>query len=707
MGEILAVSRERTPEATQTYVLTDPVTGLISGEAYATDFSLDVSVRTSGAADLHLRFILDPASSSPYTTCCVLDAGSGDVLSQQPAAEVSGTTAVTIPTTTSEVIVQLRPAPEMDWTTLPAATGMSCESWWGSTGPLQVVTGLVVCPREPSVPDLRVVSPDASSIATATLPVTFEVHVWDLVDGDLPAGVARFESDRQGFLGTSPVAVTTLEVGIHNVVVSAENSAGLTGSELLVVDVRAPTPQVTITAPTTATTIEFPGTLELEATASDATGHAYQDAEYTWTSSVDGVSGSGPSLTLTPSVGSHYWSVVVTNSLGGRGEARLQVEVTAPSPNVSIQSPSTGFFHVLGQPLALTGTVSMPDESPVTQTDVIWASDKTGELATGATTSTTSLTPGRHQLGLIAQSSYATTGSAQVGGVTVPPTTGVLIVSPEPGASYETGFPIFLEGLGSDPILGLFSEGTASWVSDLNGQLTSASSLTCTTALTDGMHTLTYQISDFADNPCTATVTITVAKRRPIVQLLYPPNQGAYPAGASLPLQGTGFDPLEGELAPAAFAWSDGPSPLGTGPTLPVTLTEGQHLLTLAAVGPAGGTTASTVSVTVTTLPVTGDVSLAGQVRTTDGEPLDGATVEVLEVATGRTRSCSTPVEFGAGSYGLGFPSAIKTTGPAEWTTYEFHIYSEGSLRESIPATLIVTPGATGDGPLVQDLLVP
>ncbi|MBI4870621.1 MAG: hypothetical protein HY814_03545, partial [Candidatus Riflebacteria bacterium] len=172
-------------------------------------------------------------------------------------------------------------------------------------------------------------------------------------------------------------------------------------------------------------------------------------------------------------------------------------------------------------------------------------------------------------------------------------------------------------------------------------------------------------------------------------------------------LSANGYDLIAGELDPASFRWSEGGQLISTGPTVPVTLPGGDHLIVLEVQGPAGGTATSTVAFTLTTQPVTGDVSLSGQVRTTAGTPLDGATVEIHEVGSGRTQTSSTPSDLGAGTYAIDFVSALKTTGPADATTYEMRVFSEGALRQSTPASIVVTSGRASQGLVMQDILVP
>ncbi|MBI3891835.1 MAG: hypothetical protein HY303_09945, partial [Candidatus Wallbacteria bacterium] len=605
------------------------------------------------------------------------------MLSQSAVSIQSGAISVSLPTTNHYVVVKLQTAAGLDWTTLPATIPFTVKVTTSSAQVLDQVTGVQVVPREPSAPEVAFASPVAASSVLATQSVTFTPSAWDLVDGTISSGQILVSSNLQGALGIGQFSTTTLAVGLHYIQGSVKNSAGVTGVGFLPLTIAAPKPVPAISSPTTLT-FQYPASVTLGGSASDALGLSYTGNSLTWRSAIDGVLGHGTSVTTTPSIGSHHLTLQATNTYGGTGTADKTFVVLAPAPAVTITSPPVGFWRVVGTSVDLTGTVTMPDSSPISSTNIVWGTLKNGRVATGATTSTTTLLLGRHVLSLAAVSAYATTGSAIVTGTIVAPTAGVYILSPTSGAVFETGLPVILEGLGSNAAQGPYPEAGAVWNSNLQGTLVSGASMFETTALTNGVHTFSYQINDFQGNPTTVTITATVVKRAPRIQILAPEAGSAFNVGSAITLAATGADVILGPLLSEKFRWSENTQLLGTGPTLVMTsFGVGSHTVTLTATGPAGGTAVSTAALTVTTLPVIPAISVGGLVRTTAGAGYNFATVVVNQIPSNRTRNVGTPSSAGQGSYLVHFESTPWTVGPTTVTTYTFEVWKSGLKKDS------------------------
>ncbi len=92
----------------------------------------------------------------------------------------------------------------------------------------------------------------------------------------------------------------------------------------------------------------------------------------------------------------------------------------------------------------------------------------------------------------------------------------------------------------------------------------------------------------------------TVTAKYPSVWIVSPVNNTAIAPGSLLWLKGSGYDLEDGTLGEEALAWSsDREGPLGAGTVLLVTLSPGQHLITLEATDSNGGTATASVGVFV------------------------------------------------------------------------------------------------------------
>jgi hypothetical protein len=246
-------------------------------------------------------------------------------------------------------------------------------------------------------------------------------------DGNLGDGL-EWTSSRDGFLGTGSAVQTPLSLGSHQVSAAVEDSAGSLGSATVTVEVVDATPLVTVTSPADGSVFGDGDGIAFAGTAED-----FEDGDLTaglvWTSSLDGVVGSGGSFAAALSVGTHTVTAAATDGAGNVGLEELAVTVEpVPDlpPAVEITAPADGAVAAAGAPIAFSGTASDAEDGNLTAS-LSWTSDLDGPLGTGGSPSA-ALTTGVHVV-----TAAVTDGAGQTGGAAV-----TVVVTPTGAPPFET-----------------------------------------------------------------------------------------------------------------------------------------------------------------------------------------------------------------------------------------------------------------------------
>lgn len=91
-----------------------------------------------------------------------------------------------------------------------------------------------------------------------------------------------------------------------------------------------------------------------------------------------------------------------------------------------------------------------------------------------------------------------------------------------------------------------------------------------------------------------------IADKSPEVVILQPENEAAAPEGVTLLMRGTAHDVEDGSLSGTSLSWSsDRDGALGLGSQLVVTLSAGEHLITLEGTDSDGRVNTDTIQVTI------------------------------------------------------------------------------------------------------------
>jgi hypothetical protein len=348
--------------------------------------------------------------------------------------------------------------------------------------------------------------------------------------------------------------------------------------------------------------------------------------------------------------------------------AELQTDMNTPvggsapdtqNPTVAITAPSgTGSYTTTSSPIALAGTAS--DNVGVTQ--VSWTNDRGGSGVAGGTTSwnvaSVALQPGAN---VVTVSASDAAGNVATTTLTVTydavdntaPT--IRITSPTSAGSYTTNqTTLTVAGTASDNV----GVTQVSWTNSAGGGGTASGTSSWSAggiALQPGTNIITVTARDAANNPSTATLSVTQDGVAPAVTLTAP-AAGSTVSGASVTLTASASD--NSALAGVQFLL-DGSTPIGaevagTGPNFStawstIGLTNGAHTLTARARDAAGNTALSAgVSVTVSNAQGSGLVAAYGFEETSGNTVTDVSSfANNGTVGSGVTRSA-------AGKFGRG-----------------------------------------------------
>ncbi|MGH7674972.1 MAG: S8 family serine peptidase [Gemmatimonadales bacterium] len=367
-------------------------------------------------------------------------------------------------------------------------------------------------PPSPTAPVVTIVRPANGSTFPPGSAITLEGTAVDAEDGDLSASLA-WASSLDGPLGTGRIVARVLGAGTHTITAQVRDAQGTLGSAAVTVTVQGVSgntpPTVTIVNPAHGAVFPSGARIRFEGTATD-TEDGDIAAGLVWRSDRDGEIGRGRTFIVTLSDGPHSISAEVRdtrNALGSRGIG-LMVQANR-APRVAITSPPNGAVFPVGSAIRFDGRA--PDEDGDLSSQLIWISDRDGEIGRGSTF-TRVLSQGAHNVTAFATDSRGVEGFASVFFTVAPnqsPT--VIITSPANGASFRFDAVITFEGSAADAEDGDLT-GDIVWTSNLEGEIGRGGRFE--TSLVDGSHTITATVTDSHGARQTGSIRITVRPER-------------------------------------------------------------------------------------------------------------------------------------------------------------------------------------------------
>jgi hypothetical protein len=359
------------------------------------------------------------------------------------------------------------------------------------------------------VPQVTISSPADGSELPAGSAIVFAGYAVDDFDQNLGPAIT-WRSDRDGALGTGASLSRVLSEGDHHITASVKDSDGATGTDDIRITVTPTAPTVTILEPFDGKTVAIGEPVTFHGQASDPTDGDLSSA-LRWTSDLDGLIGTGGSVTTTAlAQGVHQIAATVADAGDRMGTDRITVNVAPPSapPVVTIVEPAGGAVFGVGQPVELGATADDPEDGSITSS-LRWTSNRNGFIGTGGHVITDALSSGTHVITAVATDS---TGVSASDSVTIEIVTGIPVVHillPAPQAGFLTTTAVQFYATADDVIDGDVSAGLV-WASDRDGVIGTGQTFAVDT-LSTGTHTVSAVVTTARGTTGTARATFVVS----------------------------------------------------------------------------------------------------------------------------------------------------------------------------------------------------
>lgn len=300
-------------------------------------------------------------------------------------------------------------------------------------------------------------------------------------------------------------------------------------------------------------------TITFTATATDTEDGELGGTSLVWTSSLDGRFGTGsPCQIDTLSVNTHLIILTATDSEGAVGADTATVIISVNNiPVVIITSPADSSTFGISDTISFMATAT--DSAGVQMDDsmLVWTSDIDGQIGTGDTLATDSISAGTHAIVLTATDSTGFIGADTVTvfvGTNFSPSAS--IVYPLDSSRYAEGDTITMVGSAMDPDDGLLTGNALVWTSSIDGPIGTGDTLKVS-HLTIGSHVITLTATDSDGSTGSDAVVVTiVADAKPTVAIMSPADNSTFNDSDTVTLIGSATDVQDGPLSGGSLAWT-------------------------------------------------------------------------------------------------------------------------------------------------------
>jgi len=399
----------------------------------------------------------------------------------------------------------------------------------------------------------------------------------DPEDGVLSGPGLEWSSDIDGLLGNGgSLNLSNLSLGNHTITLVARDSDGAIGSDRIIVQIVPPGTPLN-NAPSAFITSPVNGSLFVNGTQINFTGVGLDpedgilpDARLAWSSSLDGILGTGTSLNLSNlTVGNHTITLTVTDSLGASAMSGIRVQIVPQGtpinavPVVTIAAPADGSVFVNGAQINFTGVGNDLEDGALNGNSLVWTSNLNGNFGNGSSVNISSLSLGTHVITLTGIDSLDARGTTAIvirvvpapGVPNAPPT--VALLGPTNNMQINnTQRVVFNASVADDlsPALScsLYLDGV---LSQSNGAVPNGSVVEFTVnGLAYAAHTWRVECSDGSLNGVSETRAFSIVDTNPPFLGIISPLDGSVSLSTAIPLNYTVIDLESGvNLAACAF----------------------------------------------------------------------------------------------------------------------------------------------------------
>lgn len=435
-------------------------------------------------------------------------------------------------------------------------------------------------PNQPPTCGISIPSDGDSILAGAQ--VTFQGQVQD-PDVDASELITSWASDQDGLLGSGifsngVLTLTTniLSVGVHNIVLSAEDELGLRCTDMIQISVGTP-PSVSISQPAAAQVFTLGDDVEMNGQVTDAEDGPVQ-LVVEWSSNVEGLlnqdtlssSGFTQHVTSSLSAGAHTLTLTATDPAGFVGTDDVDVYVNTPPEAPQILLTPAAPTSVQDLNLGVTAGIDI-DGDPLSYV-YRWYKDGVSSGFTSSTLSSQHTSVGEIWMVEVSASDGYTQGPAA--------SASVEIINTFP----EVSVPVIVPSSAyNDDILSCSATGTdldenvsVSYAWDVDGQVYSGATLdlrTLSVYPTDQI-TCVAQVIDSQQAVDTQSSSVILLNRAPGISFHSILPNVAY-AGSILDCN-VSFEDPDGEALTISYEWTVGATLLGTNATLTLTQSDAQ-----------------------------------------------------------------------------------------------------------------------------------
>ncbi|MEO1256158.1 MAG: hypothetical protein AAFY41_14915, partial [Bacteroidota bacterium] len=321
-----------------------------------------------------------------------------------------------------------------------------------------------------------------------------------------------------------------------------------------------------------------------------------------WYSQIDGQIGNGANISTTLSTGTHTIQATVIDSDGLNTDTSFQLFISSDPPVPLISSPQDNDTYNYQDTVYLIGSAQDIQDGPIPSHNLNWDSDLQGYLGTGDSLAIHTLSPGDHQISLIATDSDGNDSMISVQNVNInagQPISSIL--SPADGDTLFAGISSNFIGEGNDQQDGLLRGASLIWSSDKQGQIGIGDSLSISNLL-PGWHIIRLTAIDSDGLSSFDEINVYVkSPQAPTISIIRPGNGSSFTNGFGVYLQAYAVDDEQGVLPDSIISWvSDIDGSLGIGnPLSNQILSPGFHVVSASVSDNQGLSSSASVNIEI------------------------------------------------------------------------------------------------------------